>query len=89
MTNRLAMLTFCASLATGAAAAIHAGGHMDITDAVSSGLYVAGGRVTVSAPVTGKTRIAAGRVEIAEGASLKDTAIAGGRYLSGPRGDFK
>ena len=81
----LASFLVCSTLATGAAAAVHAGGNLEITDATSSGLYLAGGRITVSAPVAGKTRIAAGRVEIEPGAALKDTAIAGGRVtVRGP-----
>ena len=83
--KRLASFLVCSTLATGAAAAVHAGGNLEITDAVSSGLYMAGGRITVSAPVAGKTRIAAGRVEIEPGAALKDTAIAAGRVtVRGP-----
>ena len=83
--KRLVSFLFCATLATGAAAAVHAGGDMEITTPVSSGLYVAGGRVTISAPVSGKTRIAGGRVEIEQGAALKDAAIAGGRVtVKGP-----
>jgi hypothetical protein len=83
--KRIAALVFFTTLAAPAMATLHAGGNLEITDPVSSGLYVAGGRITVSAPVAGKTRIAAGRVEIEQGAALKDTAIAGGRVtVKGP-----
>ena len=88
MLNRLALLGFCAALATGACAAsfgttgIFVGGETEVTTPVDGNLFAAGGRITVDTSVSGRTRMAGGHVEIAPGATLaKGLSAAGGEVI--------
>ena len=84
MLNRLAVLAFCALVATTAGASIVAGGTATIDEPVAGNLYVAGGTVSVTAPVGGNAGIAGGNVDVS-GKVKGNLRVAGGYVkLDGP-----